>query len=457
MAIPIIMPKFGMTQEEATVLRWLRQEGDTVEQGDPLLEVETDKVVMEVEAPASGLLGGILVQKGDVVPVTEVIAFILQPGEKVPDEHAAPVSATEEPQVRRATPVAQRMAVEAGIDLNQVPTSDPAGKIKRQDVENYLAQLATASVEPSIAPSVTVKGKKPRATPAARRVAREHGLDLAQLEGRGPRGRVQEADVVAAIRQMRPEIAPPPGLAAPPGAEVVPLQGMRRTIATRMKQSYQTAPHITLTVEADMSAAQALRHELNARAETVSAPRISFTAILVKVCAWALQRHRWVNASLRSGTGNEASEEAIHLHEWSNVGVAVALDEGLIVPVVRQAERLGIAEIARQLQDLTDRARQGLLTPDDVSGGTFTITNLGMYGIEHFTAIINPPESAILAVGRIAKRAIVMEREAGDEVVIRPMMHMTLSADHRVLDGAVAARFLQDVVEALEHPSLLLW
>ncbi len=442
MATPIIMPKFGMTQEEATVLRWLRQEGDTVEQGDPLMEVETDKVVMEVEAPASGILGGILVQKGDVVPVTEVIAFILQPGEELPGDQAAPVKKAEAPPVRRATPVAQRMAAEAGIDLNQVPTADPAGKVRRQDVETYLVQLAAAPVEPS------VKEAKRRATPAARRVARQHGLDLAQVAGRGPRGRVQEADVLAAVSQMRR-----PMLAAPSVAEVIPLQGMRRTIATRMQHSYQTAPHITLTVEADMSAAQALRNELNARAEALGAPRISVTAILVKVCAWALQRHRRVNASLV----DEAGQEAVRLHASSNVGVAVALDEGLIVPVIGQAERLGIADIASQLQDLTERARQGLLTPDDVSGGTFTLTNLGMYGIEHFTAIINPPESAILAVGRIARRAIVVERETGEEIAIRPLMSMTLSADHRVLDGAVAARFLQDVVEALEQPSLLLW
>jgi pyruvate dehydrogenase E2 component (dihydrolipoamide acetyltransferase) len=224
---------------------------------------------------------------------------------------------------------------------------------------------------------------------------------------------------------------------------------MRRTIAERMQQSYQTAPHITLTVEVDMSAAESLRSELNVRAEALGVPRISVTAILVKVCAWALQRHRWVNASLR---GDE-----IHLHESANVGVAVALDEGLIVPVVRDAGQLGIAEIASRVRDLVARARQNSLTPADVTGGTFTITNLGMLGIDRFTAIINPPESAILAVGRIVKRTVVVESEGEDEVVVRPMMNVTLSADHRVLDGAVAARFLRDVVDALEHPNLLLW
>jgi pyruvate dehydrogenase E2 component (dihydrolipoamide acetyltransferase) len=173
------------------------------------------------------------------------------------------------------------------------------------------------------------------------------------------------------------------------------------------------------------------------------------TAILVKVCAWALKRHGWVNASLRG--------EEIHLHTSANIGIAIALDEGLIVPVIRQAEALGLAEIAVQIRDFAERARQGALTPQDVTGGTFTVSNLGMYGVDQFTAIINPPESAILAVGRIAKRSVVVERDGRDVAAIRPMMNMTLSADHRVLDGAVAARFLQDVVDALEHPDLLLW
>jgi pyruvate dehydrogenase E2 component (dihydrolipoamide acetyltransferase) len=392
------MPKTGMAQEVATVLRWLHGPGDRVEQGTALLEVETDKVVMEVEAPASGILGGVRAQAGDVVPVTSVIAFVLQPGEEPPGDQPSP-----------------KLDGFQEIGLGE--------------------------------------GKR-RATPAARSMARQHGLDLAQIRGSGPRGRVQSADVRAVVEQMRLEVTPQPILAAPPPAEVLPLQGMRRTIAARMQHSYQTTPHIMLTVEADMAAAQALRHELNGHAEAVGAPHVSVTAILVKVCAWALRRHRRVNASLLA--------DGLHVHESVNIGVAVALDEGLIVPVICQAERLGIGEIAGRLDDLTDRARQGRLTPDEVSGGTFTISNLGMYNIDHFTAIINPPESALLAVGRIAKRAVVERAsspagEMGDEVVVRPMMHITLAADHRVLDGAVAARFLGDVVNGLEHPSLLLW
>ena len=224
---------------------------------------------------------------------------------------------------------------------------------------------------------------------------------------------------------------------------------MRRTIAKRMTQSWQTAPHVTFTVEVDMSAALALRAELNERAEREGLPKISVTALLVKICAWTLKRHPFVNASLVG--------EEIHLQPDANIGVAVALESGLIVPVVKQADQLGLAAIASHVSELTTKARAGDLAPEDVSGGTFTISNLGMYRIDHFTAIVNPPQAAILAVGRTAKRQIVIETDNGDEVAIRPMMNMTLSADHRVLDGAQAALFLNDFVDALENPARLLY
>jgi pyruvate dehydrogenase E2 component (dihydrolipoamide acetyltransferase) len=419
MATPIIMPKFGMTQTEATVVRWLVQEGQTVQTGDPLLEVETDKVNMEVESPASGILSGISVQEGQVVPVTDTIGYILQAGETLP------TAATAQPEARRVTPVAARVAAAAGVDLAQVPAADAAGRVTRRDVEAFLA--------------------KPRATPAARRVARQGGVELASVAGSGPEGRIQAADVAAVVQAQQQ--AGKPAVAQPAADKTIALQGMRRTIARRMTESYQSAPHITLTVEADMTAAEALRAELNALSEKQKGPRVSVTAILVRVCAWALRRHPLVNAALHG--------EVIHLHEQANVGVAVALDEGLIVPVMHGVERLGVSEIVRQLDDLSQRARQGRLTPDDVSAGTFTVTNLGMFGVKHFTAIINPPEAAILAVGAIVKRAVV--DQATDAVRVRPIMEMTLSADHRVLDGATAARFLADVVSGLEHPALLLW
>jgi len=401
MATPIIMPKFGMTQTEATVVRWLAADGQTVQAGDPLLEVETDKVNMEVEAPASGVLRGIGVQEGHVVPVTQVIGYIVQPGESLPPRAEASAAAPAAAQI--AAPVAAPIA---------------GGRFAVDDGP--------------VAPG------KVRATPAARRAARESGVELSRIQGSGPQGRIQAADVAAALTS---------GLAAAPDhTKTIPLQGMRRTIARRMTESYQSTPHITLTVEVDMTAAEALRAQVNALADRNGAPRATVTAILVKVCAWALWRHPLVNASLHG--------DSIVLHEQANIGVAVALDEGLIVPVVHDAQRHGVAEIARRLDDLSQRARRGALTPDDVSGGTFTISNLGMLGVTRFTAIINPPEAAILAVGRIARRAVVDERD--DTIRVRPMLDMTLSADHRVLDGATAARFLADVSAALERPGLLL-
>lgn len=423
MPTPVIMPKLEMSQETATVVEWLKAEGEAVDKGEPLLTVETDKVTIDIESPAAGTLADVRVQADDVVPVTEVIAQILQPGESLP---SYPSTDKEIPPCgkQRATPVAQRIAAEHALSLEGIKGTGVSGRITKADVE--------AAVN------------KVRATPAARRIAREHGVELRTITGSGPRGRVQAADMSAAtfpeavsFREGEQDV------------EVVPLAGMRRTIAERMARSAQAAPHITLTVEADMSATQALRAELNARAEAVQAPRLSVTAILVKACAWALMRHRWVNASLH---GNE-----IHLHPSANIGVAVALEEGLIVPVIHRAETLGLAEIGARLSELAERAQQGTLAPADVSGGTFTLSNLGMYGIRQFTAILNPPQSAILATGSIIKRQVVVQRGGQDVAVIRPMMDLTLSADHRVLDGAIAARFLQDLVDVLEHPNLLLW
>jgi pyruvate dehydrogenase E2 component (dihydrolipoamide acetyltransferase) len=423
MPTPVIMPKLEMSQETATVVQWLKAEGETVEKGEPLLTVETDKVTIDIESPAAGTLAGICVEPDDVVPVTEVIAHILQPGESLP---STPTAKGGKPSGgrQRATPVAQRIAAEHAVSLEEINGTGVGGRITKADVEAVVSKV--------------------RATPAARRSARERSVELETITGSGPRGRIQAADVQAATVPKATSLRD--GVS---DVEIISLTGMRRTIAERMTRSAQTAPHISLTVEADMSAAQALRAELNARAVRLDLPRISVTAILVKVCAWALMRHRWVNASLH---GDE-----VHLHKAAHIGVAVALKEGLIVPVIHHAETLGLAEIAARLVDLTERAQQGTLAPAGVSGGTFTLSNLGMYGIRQFTAILNPPQCAILAVGSMVKRQVVLEQEGQDVAAIRPMMILTLSADHRVLDGAVAARFLQDVVDVLEHPNLMLW
>jgi pyruvate dehydrogenase E2 component (dihydrolipoamide acetyltransferase) len=273
------------------------------------------------------------------------------------------------------------------------------------------------------------------ATPAARRLARERNVSLNAVSGSGPRGRVQAQDVMA-VTGAAPFEGPPSA------GELIPLQGMRAAIAERMAYSARTAPHFTLQVDVDATRIEALRKAFNQRTEE----RISATAILVRACAWALTRHPMVNASL--------VDQAIQLHQAIDIGVAVAIENGLIVPVIHRPDTKGVEVIAAELRQLTERAQQGRLLQSDLSGGTFTVSNLGMFGIDRFTAIINPPESAILAVGRINRKAVPVS-DTGDEIVVRPIMTLTLSVDHRVLDGALASRFLDDLRRGLEEPGWL--
>jgi pyruvate dehydrogenase E2 component (dihydrolipoamide acetyltransferase) len=449
MAVPVIMPKMEMSQEAATVIEWLKRDGDHVAKGEPLLTVETDKVTVDIESPASGILAGVCAEPQQVVPVTEVIAYILQPGEElplsVPPTHAGKengisparrgdIPSSPEPILDRApaaaTPVARRLASAHGVDLSTVVGTGAGGRIIKTDVE-----LVLTAPPPSVLES---RSGKVRATPAARRIARERGVELRAVAGSGPRGRVQAVDVLM--------FKPSPAVVCVGPGEVVPLAGIRRTIAERMTVSYQTTPHIALTVPVDMRGLEETRAQLNAKAEVSGQTRASVTALIVKAVAWALRLHPWLNSTLR--------DEEIHLLPEINVGVAVALEEGLIVPVVHQADRKGVSKIAAEVKDLTVRAHEGRLTPADVAGGTFTVSNLGPLGIEQFTAIINPPEAAILAVGATQPEVIVDEE---GQVVVCPVMRMTLSADHRIVDGAVAARFLSDLRKVLEAPAPLLW
>ncbi len=434
MATPVILPKLEMSQESATITEWLVEEGDQVRQGQPLLVVETDKVSVEVEAPASGVVSGIRFQPQQTVPVTTVIAHILAPGEQfagpdqtrvseIPDERSAVRPEAGPPAPQAASPVARRMAAALGVDLAAVSGTGPGGRVTRADV------LAMAE------PPAPTGAQGVRATPAARRLAREAGLDLRQVAGSGPRQRIQAADVRAAAA-----VANQP-------ARRVPLTGMRATIARRLSQSWQATPHATFTLEVDMAAAEALRADLNRPAEGLVPVRVSITALLVRACALALQSHPMVNATLQ---GDE-----IMLHREANIGVAVALEDGLIVPVIKGAQRLALGDIAERLEDLVARARSGQLAPADVAEGTFTLSNLGGYRVDHFTAIVNPPQVAILAVGRIARRPVVVEAAGGEALAIRPTMAMVLSVDHRVLDGAVAASFLQALAGLLEQPAQL--
>jgi pyruvate dehydrogenase E2 component (dihydrolipoamide acetyltransferase) len=383
-ATPVIMPKTGMTQETGTIVQWLVKEGERVEKGQPILEVMTDKVNMEVEAPASGLLTNIKASPDDVVAVTRVIAYIAEPGEEVVEAEGA--AEVHEPRLE-------------------------SGEVERPRPGRPVGKLGAAVPAPG----------KVKATPMARRLAQERGIDLASLTGTGPGGAITKADVLKAAE--RPDEPPAPG---PSIARTIPLVGRRRAIAERMQQSSQQAPHIALSIDVDMSAAAKARGEA------------SYTALLVQVVARALRQHPLLNSTLRDGS--------IIVFNEINVGVAIAAEDGLIVAVVKHADTKTLQEVEAELKDLSQRARVGELTLDDVAGGAFTVSNLGMFGITQFRAIIKPPEAAILAVGSIVERAVAIE----GGIHIRPMMTITASADHRILDGVAVAGFLQDVKAALE-------
>jgi pyruvate dehydrogenase E2 component (dihydrolipoamide acetyltransferase) len=415
MATEVILPKVDMVMETGTFVEWLKQEGETVEKGQPLFVIMTDKAAIEVEAPASGMLAGVSAKTDDVIPVSQTIAYILQPGEKLP---MRTVSAASQPLIAEMTAPA---VVEAG-------------------------------------PPADIVQDKVRATPVARRMAAELGVDLAVVRGRGPQGRIHRADVLeAADKQLRTaadapgraaQIVPPVDMQIPlPDArrkDVIPLAGPRKIIALRMAYSAAVAPHITLSVGVDMSEASRLRARVLAQIEQKTGQRLSFTAILIRALATILPRHPYLNASL-------AGEEII-LWEDIHLGVATSLEEYLIVPVIRQAQEKNLEQIVVTLADLVERARAKRLVPSEMSGSTFTISNLGMFGIESFTAIINPPESAILAVGKIVDTYIKVE----NEMALRPVMNLTLSADHRIVDGAAAANFLVELKNTLENPYLLI-
>lgn len=444
MPIPFIMPKMDMDQEFVTITSWLKNEGDRIEKGESVIEIETDKIASEIEAPESGILAKILYHENEEAPVTKVVAYILKEGESLDDleKEAAPASKPVEEvkaqtEVHKAplsaTPLAEKVAANLKVDIEQVPAS--GNKITRKDVESYAEESKQAQVS----------RVQTAATPAARRLSEELGLSLDSLSGSGPRQRVQASDVLSAQKEI--SSVSKQAVQKQLAGTSVPFVGKRKRIAERLTASYQSTPHIFLTVEVDMSKAEESRHKLNDLAANNGQANVSMTAYLTKVVAWALSRHPYLNATLK--------DDGIHLLEDINIGIATALDDGLIVPVVRSANYLPISQINEQVRYLSSQARNGNLTAEEVSDGTFTISNLGMFGIQSFTAIINPPQSAILAVGGLVRKPVVINDE--DDLEVRPMMSMTLGADHRIVDGAVAAKFLADLVRALEAPELLLY
>lgn len=454
MPTPVIMPKFGMAQEEGTIIRWLKTEGDTVEKGEEILEVQTDKVDMEVESPASGILADIRFGIDATVPVTTVIAQIFAADEKIDKKSgAAPIASAEMPSTApKVTPIAQRVATEKGVDLSQLSGSGPAGRIVRADVEGALQNSSAPA-------GASSQSEKVRATPAARRIAKEVAIELTTVTGSGPNGRIQSVDLLAQIqaRADRQAIVDSTQTNTQYALSVgdfqdkrttTPLKGMRKTIATRLTQSWQQTPMVTFTTGVEMSEMESLRKKLGAEVEAATGFKLSVTVLLAKAVATVLRQHPRLNATLSGQDGDWLLTEYAEV----NLGIAVALEDGPIVPVVERVETLGLRDLAAKIGDLSQRTRNRLLHPDETAGGSFTISNLGMFAVEHFTALINPPQVAILAVGQ-AQIKPVWDGQAFQPL---PVAELTLSADHRAVDGAVAAAFLTDLKRLIEEPTRLL-
>jgi pyruvate dehydrogenase E2 component (dihydrolipoamide acetyltransferase) len=381
MAVSIVMPALEMAQETGKIISWLKKEGDSIAKGEALAEIETDKVVLEIEAPADGVLAGVKAAAGDVIPVGQIIAWVVAPGEQPPVE---------------------------------VASTAPAARTMTE-------QPRPAKVVPSSTEKIEVK-----VSPKARRMAQELGVDLSKVTGTGPGGTISGEDVQRAAESQK---------AAPQSAEPTALSSIARLMAERTTQSWTTAPHFFLVREIDASSLIAAR-EKHGRA-------VTHTDLLVALVARTLVKHPKMNASW-TGSG-------IHLNPNVNISIAIAVKDGVVGAVIPNADSASLADISAKRQDLAERARAGRLHPPDVIGGTFTISNLGMFGVDAFSAIITPPQAAVLAVGRIAERVVPVNGQPA----IRPILTMTLSSDHRVVDGAQAAAFLRDVADALTNAQLL--
>ena len=435
----VIMPALEMAQETGKVIRWLKTPGSRVQKGEPIVEIETDKITVEIESPASGVLRDVTALEGEVVPVGRTIAVIMEEGAagdafgavsgapRAPAQAApsarrmsteaadafAPVASASSSAPVKASPLARKIAEQHGVDISRIRTS--SGRVERADVLAYVESQRGAD------------GARLRAaSPKARRLASERGVDVTTLRGSGPDGAVLVGDVEAVARAV-----PAAAAAAAPSVGTV-----WRVMAERMTQSWTTAPHFYLVREVNASRLISWRKK---------APKgVTYTDLLVKLAAAALVQHPRARVSWKDG--------AIVQHPEINIGLAVALEDGLVVPVIHRADTLSLSEIAARREDLVTRAQSGKLRPADIQGGVFTISNLGMYGVDAFNAIVNPPQAAILAVGRIADRVIAVNGAPA----VAPMMVLTLSCDHRALDGARGAQFLATLAESVEEPLALL-
>ena len=425
----VIMPALEMAQETGKVLRWIKSPGDRVVKGESIVEIETDKVTVEIEAPASGILRDVSAQAGDVVPVGKTIALIFAAGEAGAASSrpaAAPaaaasavVTASAETSTSagavKASPLARKLAEQHGVDLTRMKTA--SGRIEKADVLAYVESRASLRLT--------------AASPKARRLAAERGVDLKIVRGSGPGGAILAADVGAAKAATAPEARP---------AEAAGVSNVWRIMAERMTASWTSAPHFYLVREVNVSRLITWRERVGKQ----TGARITYTDLLVKLVAAALVQHPRANASWKDGS--------IVRNADINIGVAVAIEDGLVVPVVHRADTLSLADIAGRREDLVARAQAGKLRPADIQGGGFTISNLGMYGVDAFDAIVNPPQAAILAVGRIADRVVALNGQPA----VQPTMVLTLSCDHRVLDGARGAQFLSALADLIEEPLALL-
>lgn len=403
MATKVLMPKLSDTMEEGVILKWLRKEGEKVKQGEVLVEIESDKADMELEAYDSGILRKIVVPEGGKAPIGGLIAVIADANEDI-----APL-----------------------LTQGSAPGAAKGG-----------ANAATPQVEakPAVAaPLVQPSDGKTKASPLARRLAGDQRIDLSRVQGSGPQGRIIKRDLESFLTGKAAPLSAPPAPIIPGTAEDIDLSPIRKTIAKRMAESKSTAPHFYVTIEIDMDPAMTFREQIN----TVTELKLSFTDIIIKAASVALLKNPQVNATYLG--------DKMRQYHYTHIGVAVALEEGLVTPVLRNCEQKRIDQINAELRDLAERARLRKLKPDEYTGATFTISNLGMFGIESFAAIVNPPEGAILAVGTIVEKPVAK----GGQILVGHTMKATLSSDHRIIDGAVAARFLQDFKTILENPASL--